>query len=187
MKPASKSDLILHPVRLKIIQALVPDKRLTRQKLSELFPEIPQATMYRHLNTLEKGGLIDVVEQYKQRGATEKVYALRKEAESVPHEDLQAMDAEQHMELFLKLISGLIADFGSYVAQDRYDLVKDGVSLRQLTLYLNEDELHELLGEVREAYAKRMSLQAAPDRRRRTFTNLIIPGPPESPKESKHE
>ncbi|MED4601085.1 helix-turn-helix domain-containing protein [Paenibacillus validus] len=180
----SKADLILHPVRLKIIQALIQGRKLTRQQLSALFPDIPQATMYRHLNKLEQAGLIVVVEQRKQRGAKEKWYAIGEHAESVPNEELTAMSAEEHMELFMKFVSGLIGDFGRYVAQDEYDMQRDGISMRQTTLYLSDDEYRELFEEIKASLMRRMDNGPAPDRRRRAFTNIVIPEPKRKQEES---
>lgn len=182
--PESKADLILHPVRLKIIQALVQGRKLTRQQLSERFPYIPQATMYRHLNKLAQAGLIVVVEQHKQRGAMEKWYAVRENGESVPDEELAAMNADGHMELFMKFISGLIGDFGKYVAQDEYDMQRDGVSMRQTTLYLSDSEFRELLEEIKTALSRRLDNEPAPGRRRRVFTNIIIPEPEKKEEET---
>ena len=54
---ASKIKVILHPVRMKIIQALI-GKEMTVQELSQWTEDVPQATLYRHLNKLLDAGFI---------------------------------------------------------------------------------------------------------------------------------
>ncbi|SFL57778.1 Helix-turn-helix domain-containing protein [Gracilibacillus orientalis] len=51
---------LLHPVRMEIIQALVSGKQLTPSQLSECLPNIPHATLYRHINYLHDLGMITV-------------------------------------------------------------------------------------------------------------------------------
>ena len=73
--PSPKAGLILHPVRIQIITAM-STQRMTARELSEVMPDIPQTTLYRHLNALLRGGVIQVVEEYPVRGTVERVYAL---------------------------------------------------------------------------------------------------------------
>ena len=73
----SKMKLILHPVRMKIIQSLLNGKNMTVQQLSQRAKDVPQATLYRHLNKLLEAELIQVVQENQIRGTVEKVYALK--------------------------------------------------------------------------------------------------------------
>ena len=47
-------DLLLHPVRLRIVQALVGSP-MTPLHLKEQLGDVPQATLYRHLSQLFEG------------------------------------------------------------------------------------------------------------------------------------
>ena len=78
MQPA-KPDLILHPIRMRIILALAQGRSLTAQELGAALPDVAQATLYRHLNRLLKGGVLAVVDERQVRGAVERIYALREE------------------------------------------------------------------------------------------------------------
>jgi DNA-binding transcriptional ArsR family regulator len=68
-------DLLIHPIRLRIIQALGQD-RLTTQELAERLPEVPLSSLYRHLQLLRRGDVLDVVEERLVNGIEEKVYAV---------------------------------------------------------------------------------------------------------------
>ena len=69
------ADVILHPVRMRIISTLFK-RRLTTQQIGRALPEVAQATLYRHLSRLMQAGVVAVVALRPVRGVTEKVYAL---------------------------------------------------------------------------------------------------------------
>jgi len=55
-------------------------KNMTTLELCKAIPEIPRATLYRHINVLLEAGLIKVVEERKVRGSYERTFAFDKEA-----------------------------------------------------------------------------------------------------------
>lgn len=171
----SKADLILHPIRMRIIQCFMNEEALTAQQIRQYLEEIPQATLYRHLKILEKGHILEIVEENKIRGAVEKVYALKESEVSLTKEELEAMNSEELMTLFTKFVSGLIGQFQSYLDQGTYDLFKDGVSFRQAAFNLDEEEFRDMLKEVRSVYQKYMKRQPKPGRKKRTVATIILP------------
>jgi DNA-binding transcriptional ArsR family regulator len=171
----SKADLILHPIRMRIIQTLITGGNRTTQQLAEQLANVPQATMYRHLNTLLKAGLLEVVEERKNRGTVEKVYTLARGGAELSVGDLTASSSEEHMELFLKFVASLIGEFGAYTGQEHYHLVEDGVSFRQLQLNLNDDEYLEMLREIRERMQKHAGNEPGNGRRMRMISTIVIP------------
>src|SRR5690606_38147985 len=80
-------ELVLHPVRLRIVQAFLGARRLTTAGLQRELADVTPATLYRHVGALHDGGVLEVVEERHVRGATERTYALRTEAASVPPEE----------------------------------------------------------------------------------------------------
>ncbi|MDZ7834458.1 MAG: helix-turn-helix domain-containing protein [Alkalibacterium sp.] len=71
-----KMDLVMHPIRMRIIQTLVINKNLSTQQISDYLPDVPQATLYRHINKLVEADFIKPVLENKVRGTVEKIYAL---------------------------------------------------------------------------------------------------------------
>ena len=57
----TKADLVLHPIRIRILMALAGEHR-TSQQLADNLRDIPQATLYRHIARLAKAGIIEVAE-----------------------------------------------------------------------------------------------------------------------------
>src|SRR5437899_614102 len=128
----TKADLLLHPIRLRIIQAFVPPKRLTAQAIGAMLPDVPPATLYRHLNTLTRGGVLAVVERRQVRGTTEKVYALLAGGTHLSPSDLAAASKEDHLRYFTTFVATLLGDFARYLERDHADFVADGVGYRQV-------------------------------------------------------
>ncbi len=68
---------MMNPVRIKIIREITLKKTATTKELQEICQDIPQATLYRHIQNLLKNGIIHVVSENKVRGLFEKVYAIK--------------------------------------------------------------------------------------------------------------
>jgi len=174
----SKADVILHPVRMRIIQSLVSEP-LTVQQMKERMPDIPQATLYRHLKKLFESKVVFVVDEQQIRGTVEKWYALHPKEVNLGTDELANYTKEQYMALFMKYIANIMAEYERYVSQEKVDFVKDGVSLRHASLYLSDEEFTSLLQELGKVYSKVLTNKQAPDRKKRTFANIIIPEPNE--------
>ena len=57
----ASADLLLHPVRLRIVQAFLGDRALTTAELGTELPDVPPASLYRHVGVLVEGGVLAVV------------------------------------------------------------------------------------------------------------------------------
>lgn len=172
----SKADIILHPVRMRIIQSLISEP-LTVQQMKEQLPDVPQATLYRHLKKLFESKVVFVVDEQPIRGTIEKWYALQPKEANLAMEDLATYSKEQYMALFMKYMANIMAEYERYVSQKEVDFVKDGVSLRQASLYLSDEEFTILLQELGQIYSKVLTNKPTPNRKKRTFANMIIPEP----------
>lgn len=63
----ARANLLLHPVRLRIVTAAA-GRELTAADLAAALPDVPQATLYRHLKRLVDGGMLAVVAENPVRG-----------------------------------------------------------------------------------------------------------------------
>jgi DNA-binding transcriptional ArsR family regulator len=174
----SKTKLILHPVRMKITQSLLNGKRLNVQQIAARLKDVPQATLYRHLNKLLEADVIEIVQENQIRGTVEKVYGL-KEHSINSHEELLNLSKEQHLELFLTFTTQLLSLYENYLNKGEVDLVRDGVSYRIANLHLTDEEFMELAKSMGSLLQKAMLNEPTPERRSRNIATVIIP---ESPK-----
>src|ERR1039457_2860534 len=71
------ADLLLHPVRLRIVKAFLGDRALTTAQLAAELDDVPAGSLYRHIAILTRAGVLQVVAERRIRGAVERTYTLR--------------------------------------------------------------------------------------------------------------
>jgi hypothetical protein len=175
----ASADLLLHPVRLRIVQAFLGDRTLTTTELRALLPDVPAATLYRHVGVLGDGGVLTVVGERKVRGAAERSYRLVTAAASVGAEAAAAMRPEEHRRAFTTFVAALLADFDRYAdgaGDDGLDPARDGVGYRQVGLWLSDEEFTDLVAELRAVLSARTGLEPDGVRRRRIVSQVFLPG-----------
>lgn len=170
----SKADTILHPIRLRII-ATVENRPMTPQQIAAALPDVPQASLYRHINRLRSAGILTIVEEKPVRGVIEKVYALQEEATLLQPEDLAHLTREDHLRYFTHFMALLLGQYRAYLQQDTFDLAADGVTYREAALYLSDDEYAQLRAEMGAAIQRLAANAATPERRRRLLALIAIP------------
>ncbi|TWI56020.1 helix-turn-helix domain-containing protein [Halalkalibacter nanhaiisediminis] len=171
-----KADVMLHPVRMRLIQTLLSYNAMTVQQLLEKLDDIPQATMYRHLKHLVDADLIEVINTKKIRGAIEKTYAIKKENLTISEEEVADTPVEEHLRYFMTYQANLLKEFENYVLKhSAKDFAKDGLGFSQTTLHLTADEMAQFgreLGEVIQRFAQN---EPKPERQARTLATIFIP------------
>ena len=70
------NELLLIPVRMKIIQELVLGHNVTASELCAAVSDVPRTTMYRHIKLLLDSSIISVVSERKIRGSLERTLVL---------------------------------------------------------------------------------------------------------------
>jgi DNA-binding transcriptional ArsR family regulator len=174
MKKQSKTKLILHPVRMKIIQSLINGKKLTVHAIAERNKDIPQATLYRQLNTLLEADIIQVVQENQIRGTVEKVYAL-KEPSIQSQEEFLNLSKEEHLELFLTFTTQLLGQYETYLNKREIDLVKDGAGYRVAKLYLSDEEYIDLMKNIGLLIQQATLNEPTSERRAKNVATIVIP------------
>src|SRR3954454_10410189 len=139
----TSADLLLHPVRLRIVQAFLGDRGLTTAELREELPDIPPASLYRHISLLTDAGVLAVASERRVRGATERTYILRLAAANIGIRELREMSVEDHRQAFTAFVAGLLSDFDRYLERGKPDFLRDGVSYSLAGFWLDDDELRE--------------------------------------------
>ena len=171
----ASADLLLHPVRIRIVQALLDGSELPTGELTARLGDIPVATLYRHVAKLSAGGVLTVTGETRVRGAVERRYALDFPNAVVTPETLRTMSTGQHQQAFTVFVATLLADFDRYLDRPEVDLVRDGVSYSQVALWLSDDELDELRRELAESLTARMANKRSSRRPRRMLTTILMP------------
>ncbi len=125
---ASKADVVWHPVRLRIMNALSPNRRLTATQIGALLPDVAVASLYRHLKTLVDADVVQLIETQTLRGTVEKHYALP-EQETVL--DLANAPPEELVRYFTTFASALLSSGRQFFGQPEAEKRRGGMYLRQ--------------------------------------------------------
>ena len=175
------ADLLLHPVRLRIVQAFLGDRTLTTGEVQSQLPDVPAATLYRHVGVLADAGVLEVAAERRVRGSTERTYRLVVAAASVGPEEAAAMTPEEHRRAFGTFVAALLADFdrwldGAADSPGGPDPAEDGVGYRMTGLWLDDAEFAGLLEDLRQVLRTRQGNEQREGRRRRLVGAVLLPG-----------
>ncbi|WP_165313163.1 helix-turn-helix domain-containing protein [Rothia halotolerans] len=165
------ADVVLHPVRMKIIQQL-GGRSMTTAQLRQALPEVKQATLYRHVSALLEAELLTVVEERQVRGAVERTLALGERMAHVDQEELRAMDEVQLRSAFTTFLSGLSNDFERFLEEGNLE-ARDFLGFTRAPVYLDEQDIAALQAEFNEMLAPYLQERRAGQRRISLATVLI--------------
>ncbi|HEV7690821.1 MAG TPA: helix-turn-helix domain-containing protein [Hyphomonadaceae bacterium] len=143
--PTARLELLLHPVRLRLVHAMRAGGALTTSGLCEALPDVPKATVYRQVERLVDGGVFEVESVRQVRGALERRFRLVSGGTMVGAEDARSMTLEDHRGGFTAAMAALIADFNVYLDRRGADPIADEVSYRQFTIWLRPAERSRLI------------------------------------------
>lgn len=169
-----KADLIIHPVRLRIMQAL-GNQAMTTLEITNHLPDVPKSSMYRHLKLLLNGGLVEISETKMVNGIEEKTYRTCAPP-LLSMEDLQNFTKADHLHYFSAYTTTLIQGFKAYLeSAQEVDFVKDRVGYRELKFYASTQEFDQLFIRFQEDLLKIISNPPGEGRRLRKLVTIIHP------------
>ncbi|MFD7378226.1 helix-turn-helix domain-containing protein [Streptomyces mirabilis] len=168
-------DLLAHPIRLRIVHAMGGGRLLTTTQLCARIPEASKATVYRHIDLLVDGEILEVAEEHRVRGAVQRHYRLRQDRAVIGSETVRTLTPTDHRQTFATAMTALLAEFNAYLAREGADPVADQVGYRQHALWLSPAELEELTGELRAAIAPRLANRPSPERAQYLLSPIHFP------------
>ena len=167
--------LLLHPVRLRIVHALSGGRVRTTAALCASLSDVPKTTVYRHVGLLADGGVLQVADEQRVRGAVERHYRLRRDRAAIDPAAGATMTLEEHRQGFAAAMAALLAEFDAYLARPGAEPFADRVGYRQGVVWLSDEELAEAAAELQAVLAVRAGNRAAPGRRPRLLSMIQFP------------
>jgi DNA-binding transcriptional ArsR family regulator len=165
-------ELLLHPVRLRIVHALSGGRSLTTQELCERIPDASKATVYRHVALLAEAGILEESAQQRVRGFVERHYRLRPANAVISAERAAAATVEEHRRAFAAAMAALLGQYGTYLDDPAADPARDQVGYRQHAIWLTDAERDELIAGLRAAIVPHLGHE--PDGRTRYVLSPIL-------------
>jgi len=169
-----KENLLLHPVRLRIILT-VAKRQVTAQELANELPDIPQATLYRNINTLAAAGILSVVKERRVHNTLEKTYAFPDQDLLLTVEDLKNAQPEEYVRLFTQFLGQLMGYYVRYVQQGNFDFARDHVVFQMYPIYLSNPETQELGQALNAVLMPYIRNKPSPERQRSILGLMALP------------
>lgn len=160
------AEIVMNPVRQRIFQYFLLHERGTVKELKKTLPDIPSASLYRHIKILSDSSILTVVGENRIRGTVESVYRLNKDALAIEDETGNVVQ--------MSLLS-ICASFARYFSGGKADPKKDMLLLTNCTLILTDEQFSGFLSEINEVALKYMKAEAFADSKMRQITLISAP------------
>jgi len=178
-------DLILHPVRMRVLLALASGVPIAVSEIHDQMPDVPLATLYRHLKALREGGIVAMADEppsssteKRTRGAIEHRFVLQSGAAFLGPTDLANATADDHVRWFASFVASLLGAFGRYAAAGVPDLARDGVGYNAVVLQLSDEELAAMSVAVNSALRPFIANPSGEGRTPRLLATILLPADP---------
>lgn len=168
-------ELLAHPVRLRVIHAMRGGRELTTAELCERVSNVSKATVYRHVDLLAAGGILEVAEERRVRGAVERRYRLHQDRSVIGADTAASLSVDDHRRGFVTALATLAAEFDAYLDRDGSDPVDDQVGYRQHAVWLGPEELHGMINRMRDAIAPHLANEPEPGRSQYLISPILFP------------
>ena len=168
-------DLLLHPIRLRIVHAMSGDRTRTTADLCARLRDVPKTTVYRHVGLLADAGVLEVADEQRVHGAVERHYRLHRERPVIDADTAASMTLDDHRRGFAAAMAALLAEFNTYLDTDGADPAADSVGYRQGTVWLSPRERAELIEAILGVLAGRARNEPAPGRSPHLMSLIFFP------------
>jgi len=164
----------MHPQRLRILLALAPGVLTTRQ-LAALVPDIPQASLYRHLRILLDAGVVEVAAERSVRGIVERSYSVVSGAAHLTAAEFAEAGRDDHFRYFSMFATSLIAEFGRYLGRESIDLQADGVGYQGNVIHVTDAEFTQFVTALSALIVPLMQNEPGGERTPRLLATVLLP------------
>ena len=160
------AEIVMNPARQRIFQYFLLHDTGTVKELRKALPDIPSASLYRHIKILADSSILTVVGENRIRGTVESVYRLNKDAMATEDETGNAVQ--------MSLLS-ICASFAKYFSTGNADPKKDMLLFTNCTLLLTDEEFSEYLSEINQVTVKYMKQVPSESSKMRRITLISAP------------
>lgn len=165
-------DVVNHPVRMRIFQAL-HGTQLSINQLAQLLPDVPKPSLYRHINRMLDAGVVEVASTRLVNGIEERFFTSAQGL--IDPDEINTPDG-------LEKFADHVSLYGSLVAQDlaQYLLSKgepdlDNIAARDYVFYATEEEALQLRETIFDLLARMEQNPPAPGRIQRRMWVITHP------------
>lgn len=166
--------VMMHPLRIKIIQELAQKQKATTKEIQKACGDCSQATLYRHLKEMLDYDLIEVVEENNINGIIEKVYSIKTDVSKEIMNDTSKMSKDDFQNIFNQFLITIMSDLKSYLDQkNAIEDIKNNIGLVSFSLFLSDEELVDMMKEISKIVSSHMSNEKNDLRKLRKISYII--------------
>ena len=160
------AEVVMNPVRQRIFQYFLLHETGTVKDIKKALPDVPSASLYRHVKILADSSILMIVGENRIRGTVESIYRMNKSALSAGDESGEAVQ--------MSLMS-ICAAFAKYFSGGNADPERDMLLFTNCTLLLTDGEFSDFLSEVNEVALRYMKVEAKAGSKTRQITLISAP------------
>lgn len=178
---SNKVDILMHPVRMKICQALMRNREngLTPLEMVKIIKDVPQATLYRHLQTMVDSDIVHVIKEKKVKSVSEKYYAINEEEAKIEGSEWKGLSSKEKLDYISYYQLSLMTQYQSYLKKlDEQNSQEDSATFSVVELKIDEEHFTQFQNELNELmnkYYHTQSMGSEIEAPVRTIAITIIP------------
>ncbi|MGE7839316.1 helix-turn-helix domain-containing protein [Lysinibacillus sp. NPDC093712] len=174
----NKAEVLMHPVRMKILQALMhnTEEGLSTLEMISLIKDVPQATLYRHIQILMDENIIQIVKERKVRSVTEKFYALNEGAAKIDAEEWSKLTKKKKLNYISYYQVALLSQYQNYLNLFEEDCIEDTATFSLLDLSLTKEQFNNFQNDLNDLLTKYYNMSDSSNKTEtKTIAVNIIP------------
>jgi DNA-binding transcriptional ArsR family regulator len=146
----------MHPVRMKICQVLMRNKEngLTPLEMVKVMKDVPQATLYRHIQIMADAEIIKVINEKKVKSVSEKYYALNEAKAKLDGEDWKKISNVEKLDYISYYQLSLMTQYQEYLKKIDENGHVDQATFSVVELKLGEEHFQTFQNELNELMNK---------------------------------
>lgn len=153
----NKVEVLMHPVRMKICLALMRHKEtgLTPLEMVKVIKDVPQATLYRHIQIMSEANVIQVIKEKKVKSVSEKYYALNETEAKFNENQWKEISTKKKLDYISYYQFLLLSKYQSYLETlEEQKGTKDGATFSIVEMKLDDEEFTHFQDELNELMTK---------------------------------
>ncbi|WP_274309939.1 helix-turn-helix domain-containing protein [Solibacillus daqui] len=175
----NKVEILMHPVRIKISQALLRNREhgLTPLEMVKILKDVPQATLYRQLQILVDAGIISVIQEKKVKSVSEKYYAINENEIRINGDEWSQVSTEEKLDYISYYQLLLMTQYKNYLEKlEEENSREDRSTFSVVELKIDENHFTQFQNELHELMTKYFNASSSnQDAPVRTVAITIIP------------
>lgn len=156
----------MNPVQQRIFPYFLLNETGTVKELKKALPDVPGASLYRHVKILADSSMLMVVGENRIRGMVESIYQLNKDAIATEDETGNAVQMS---------LLRICASFAKYFSSGHAEPQKDMLLFTNCTLVLTDEEFSEYLSEINQVTVRYMKQGTSESGKMRQITLISAP------------